>query len=127
MLAVALQKAPGIDSPRQRGQLTSLQGDQEAGPDSQPGSHVGHILATCQPRLAKLRTEFDGDFEVAGPNLAAQFIQRGLVDRYEMLIHPVILGAGTPYLPPLDERQRLRLADSRTFASGVTYLAYERV
>ena len=75
--------------------------------------------------LTRLRGEFDGDFEVAGPTLASEFIRRGLVDRYELVVHPVILGGGTPYLPPLDERIRLRLTDSRTFASGVTYLAYE--
>jgi hypothetical protein len=47
------------------------------------------------------------------------------VDRYEMIIHPVILGAGTPYLPPLDTPISLRLTDTRRFASGVTYLGYE--
>lgn len=75
--------------------------------------------------LADLREEFDGDFEVAGPTLASAFIQRGLVDRYEVVIHPVILGGGTRYLPPLADRIRLRLTDSRVFDSGVTYLGYE--
>ena len=75
--------------------------------------------------LARLREEFDGDFEVAGPTLATQFVRRGLVDRYEVVIHPVILGGGTPYLPSLDARIRLRLADTRTFGSGVTYLGYD--
>jgi len=74
--------------------------------------------------LARLREEFDGDFEVAGPTLASEFVRRGLVDRYEVLVHPVILGGGTPYLPPLEARIRLRLTDTRTFASGVTYLGY---
>lgn len=76
-------------------------------------------------QLARLRTEIDGDYEVGGPNLAAQFIRRGLVDRFEVVVHPVILGAGTPYLPPLDARIRLRLTDTRTFASGVTYRGYD--
>jgi len=74
--------------------------------------------------LARLRKEFDGDFEVAGPTLASGFIRRGLVDRYEVLVHPVILGGGTPYLPLLDAPIRLRLTETRTFASGVTYLGY---
>ena len=74
--------------------------------------------------LARLRTELDGDFEVGGPTLASAFIGRGLVDRYELVVHPVILGSGTPYLPPLDAPIRLRLTDTRTFASGVTYLGY---
>jgi dihydrofolate reductase len=74
--------------------------------------------------LARLREEFDGDFEVAGPTLASEFVRRGLVDRYEVVVHPVILGAGTPYLPTLDAPIRLRLTDTRTFSSGVTYLGY---
>jgi dihydrofolate reductase len=76
-------------------------------------------------QLARLRSEFDGDFEVAGPTLAWQFVRRGLVDRYEVIVHPVILGAGTPYLPPLDTRIPLRLTDTRTFPSGVTYRGYD--
>lgn len=75
--------------------------------------------------LTRLRSELDGDFEVAGPTLAEEFIRRGLVDRYEMVVHPVILGDGTPYLPHLDERLRLRHTDTQTFSSGVTYLGYE--
>ena len=75
--------------------------------------------------LARLREEFDGDFEVAGPTIASAFVRRGLVDRYEVVVHPVILGGGTPYLPPLDGRIRLRLTDTRTFTSGVAYLGYD--
>lgn len=75
--------------------------------------------------LARVREEIDGDIEVAGPTLAAEFVRRGLVDRYELVIHPAILGGGTPYLPPLDAPRRLRLSDTRTFGSGVTYLAYD--
>ena len=75
--------------------------------------------------LGRLREEFDGDLEVGGATLAAEFVRRGLVDRFETVVHPVILGSGTPYLPPLDTRIRLRLTDSRTFASGVTYQGYD--
>jgi dihydrofolate reductase len=75
-------------------------------------------------QLARLRSEFDGDFEVGGPTLAAAFIRRGLVDEYQLLVHPVILGSGTPFFPPLDAPLRLRLTDTRTFSSGVTYLGY---
>jgi len=76
-------------------------------------------------QLTRLRAELDGDFEVAGPTLAAEFVRRGLVDRFELVVHPVILGAGTPYLPPLQSRIRLRLTDTRTFSSGVAYLGYD--
>ena len=76
--------------------------------------------------LARLRTEFTGDLEVAGPNLASQFVRRGLVDEYRLMVHPVILGAGTPFFPQLDAAIDLELTETRTFASGVTLLRYER-
>jgi dihydrofolate reductase len=77
--------------------------------------------------LARLRQEFVGDIGVAGPTLAAEFIRRGLVDEYRLIVHPVVLGAGTPYFPPLDGPKRLRMIETRTFASGVVYLGYEAV
>ena len=92
---------------------------------------VGHgarlVRGDVGEELAKLRKEFSGDMEVGGPTLAAQFIERGLVDVYRLVVHPVILGAGTPFFPPLASPIRLRQTESRTFASGVTYLGYEAV
>ncbi len=74
--------------------------------------------------LAQLRREFDGDMDVGGPTLAAEFIRRGLVDEYRLLVHPVILGAGLPFFPQLDAPIPLRQVDHHTFRSGVTYLAF---
>jgi dihydrofolate reductase len=74
----------------------------------------------------QIREEFSGDLEVAGPTLAAQFIRRGLVDEFQVVVHPVVLGAGTPFFPPLEAPIRLRLIDERRFASGVTLLHYAR-
>lgn len=74
--------------------------------------------------LARLRTEFKGDMSVGGPTLASEFMRRGLVDEYQLLVHPIILGAGTPFFPKLETRINLRLKETRIFASGVTYLGY---
>ena len=76
--------------------------------------------------LAKLRKEFDGEIEVSGPNMAAQFIERGLVDEYCLVVHPVILGAGTPFFPTLSTPIRLRQTASKRFESGVLAQTYER-
>jgi len=77
--------------------------------------------------LTRLKAEFPGDLSVGGPTLASAFIRRGLVDEYRMVVHPVILGAGTPFFPPLDRRLDLELVDTRRFASGVVYLGYTTV
>jgi dihydrofolate reductase len=74
--------------------------------------------------LAKLKTEFDGDLSVAGPTLASAFVERGLVDEFRLVVHPVILGAGKRFFPPLDRQIGLRLVETRTFKSGAIYLGY---
>lgn len=76
--------------------------------------------------LAQVREEFDGDLEVAGATLAAQFIRRDLVDEYGLVVHPVVLGAGTPFFPELPNALKLRLTETRRFESGVMYLGYAR-
>lgn len=77
--------------------------------------------------LAKLRKEFEGDLDVGGATLASAFIRRGLVDEYRLVVHPVILGAGTPFFPKLESPIRLQLTDTRTFQSGVVYQGYVAV
>ncbi len=76
--------------------------------------------------LERLKAEFPGDLDVAGPMLASAFIRRGLVDEYKLVVHPVVLGSGTPFFPPLENPIRLRLTETRRFASGVVLLAYAR-
>ena len=76
--------------------------------------------------LEDVRREFDGDLEVGGANLAGQFVRAGLVDEYDVVVHPVVLGAGTPFWPQLEIPQRLRLIRTRTFESGVVALSYAR-
>ena len=76
--------------------------------------------------LANVRREFDGDIEVGGPTLAAQFIRRGLVDEFGLVIHPVVLGTGKPLFPELDSPIPLRQTATKRFDSGVVYVGYER-
>ena len=90
--------------------------------------HVEHnarlVRGDVATVLDDLRREFDGDLGVGGPNLAGQFVRRGLVDEYQLVVHPVVLGAGTPFWPELDAPLRLRLVETRTFASGAELRSY---
>ena len=60
---------------------------------------------------------------MAGPNLAAQAIQAGLVDEYHLLVVPMILGGGKPVLPR-NVGIKLDLMDERRFGNGWVYLRY---
>jgi dihydrofolate reductase len=77
--------------------------------------------------VAKLREQPGKDLAVGGAGLASSFTKLRLIDEYRMFVSPVVLGGGTPYFPPLDERINLELVETRTFASRVVYLRYRRV
>lgn len=55
--------------------------------------------------IRRLKAEWEGDIEVAGPDLARSLTALGLIDEYRIYLHPVVLGGGTPYFagprPPL--------------------------
>ncbi len=90
-----------------------------------PGCRL--VAGDVADRLAEIRSEFQGDLGVAGATLASAFIERGLIDEYRLVVHPVILGAGRPFFPALRDRIGLRLIETHTFKSGVVYLGYETV
>jgi dihydrofolate reductase len=77
--------------------------------------------------VARLKAEAGFDMGVGGPTIAASLMRAGLIDEYRVFVQPVILGAGTPFFPALDERIGLKLLETRTFGSGVVYLRYETV
>jgi dihydrofolate reductase len=69
----------------------------------------------------------DKDVEIGGAGLAAAAIELGLVDELRMFRYPIVVGGGTPYLPPVTEDVRLDLIETRTFGSRVIYERYQRV
>ena len=76
--------------------------------------------------VERLRAEVDGDIGVGGAELAAECTRLGLIDEYELFVSPIVLGGGTPYFPPLEQRVPLELVETRTFSSRVVYLHYRR-
>lgn len=69
--------------------------------------------------VRRLKAEGDGVIEVGGANLASSLIPHGLVDEYQLFVMPVLLGGGTPVFPLLDNRIRLRLTETKHFATAV--------
>lgn len=56
--------------------------------------------------------------------LTHSLIAAGLVDEYRLFVYPVVQGRGRRLFPDSCEIPRLRLMDTRSFASGVTLLIY---
>ena len=68
----------------------------------------------------------DKDVAVGGAGLAAQAVELGLVDELRMFRYPVVVGGGTPFLPPVTEAVPLDLIETRTFGSRVIFERYRR-
>jgi dihydrofolate reductase len=69
----------------------------------------------------------DKDVSIGGAGLAAEAIELGLVDELRMFRHPIVVGGGTPFLPPVTEDVPLDLIETRTFGSRVIYERYGRI
>jgi dihydrofolate reductase len=70
-----------------------------------------------------LKATAGSDLTVGGANLAAQAFQARLVDEYQLLVWPVVVGGGKPGLPT-GVRADLELLDERRFGNGVVHLRY---
>ena len=72
--------------------------------------------------IRELKSERDGEIEVAGPNLAHSLTELGLIDEYRIYLHPVVLGHGKPYFA--GPRPRLRLMSHDRIDEDVIRLIY---
>jgi dihydrofolate reductase len=61
---------------------------------------------------------------VGGGKLAAAFRAEGLITEYIVSVIPVLLGAGIPLFDGPGARRELRLAQSKTYDSGIVQLRY---
>ena len=76
--------------------------------------------------VAKLKAQPGKNMGLGGANIAATFMQLGLIDACQIYVHPTVLGSGTPMFPASDNTLNMRLVETRTFDSGVVFLSYQR-
>jgi dihydrofolate reductase len=62
-----------------------------------------------------------------GAGIIASLRQLGLIDEYRLIVHPVVLGKGTPLFTDVSERFLLRHTKTTRFAMGLDVLYYEPV
>ena len=82
--------------------------------------------ASVAEEIAAALAATDQDVEIGGAGLASQAIELGLVDELRAFRYPVVIGGGTPFLPPVAQHLPLELIDARRFGSRVIYERYRR-
>ena len=75
--------------------------------------------------IERLRAEpGEGDIAIGGATLAAEAAALGLIDEYQLIVYPVLVGGGIPYFARGERRVDLELVETRTFNSKFVYLRY---
>jgi dihydrofolate reductase len=59
--------------------------------------------------------------------ILTQFAEQGLIDEYQIMVDPVVLGDGTPIFKGIKHKLDLKLTITRTFKSGVVLLCYQPI
>lgn len=76
--------------------------------------------------IVKLKQEPGRDMLIYGSaSLVQTLTNHGLIDEYQLLVHPVVLGGGKPLFQDITARRNLRLVKTKAFPSGVVGLYYQ--
>lgn len=77
--------------------------------------------------VAELKKREGGAVFIHGSaELAGRLSGKGLVDRYNLLMYPVLLGAGKSVFSTADkDKQVLRLRESEAYPNGIVKLVYD--
>ena len=99
----------------------------------QPKWVVSHSLKSVGPNatllgenfadeIRRIKADVDGRIDVGGPKLAASLTKLGLIDEYQIYLHPVVLGSGAPYFA--EARPPLKLVASDRITEDIVRLTY---
>ena len=86
------------------------------------GPNATLISGDIERAIRTLKSERDGEIEVAGPMLAQSLTELGLIDEYRIYLHPVVVGQGKPYFA--GPRPPLRLVTHDRIGEDVVRLVY---
>ena len=92
-----------------------------------PEWHNTQVLRSLD-EVAALKEGDGGDIAVHGsPTLAQGLLAAGLVDRYHLLVFPVLLGSGKRLFSTEADKSKLALVDHAAYSNGVTKAVYDVV
>ena len=86
------------------------------------------VNADAVQHVRKLKEETGPDLAVLGSGtIVSQLAQAGLIDEYQFVIVPVVLGSGRTVFEGVTKRFSPRLQSTRRFANGTIFCSYEGV
>ena len=92
------------------------------------GSNTRIVRGNPAEVVRSLKQQPGKDISIGSISLASQLSERGLIDEYYFVVHPVVAGKGPRLFDSikLEQRLLLDLVGSQTLKSGVVALHYRR-
>jgi len=76
--------------------------------------------------IRRLKKESSADMVILGSgSIVSQLAQAGLIDEFQVVVNPVVLGEGRTMFDGLKHSVGLKLTRNRVFPSGNAFLCYE--
>ncbi|HEV2483059.1 MAG TPA: dihydrofolate reductase family protein [Puia sp.] len=94
--------------------------------DKPKGKNTRIIRSNLRDEILKLKQEEGRPMLLGGVDLPSQLMALDLIDEYRFVVHPILAGEGRRLLEGiyLQERLKLKLADTKRFNSGCVALHY---
>jgi dihydrofolate reductase len=76
--------------------------------------------------VRKMKQESGEGLVIMGSGtIVSQLAQEGLIDEFEIVVCPIVIGTGRTLFEGVTEKLNLKLTKSRTFGNGNVYTCYE--
>jgi dihydrofolate reductase len=90
----------------------------------EPSSARTRIERAFDPgAVRRLKADSRRDLAIAGPELAHHAVRTGLIDEFQLIVLPIIVGGGKRFFPP-GVQMELDLIEARRFEGGVVVVRY---
>ncbi len=79
-------------------------------------------------QIKKIKQTPGKDMTILGSgSIITQFAEQGLIDEYQIMLDPVVIGEGEPIFKNIKHTLDLKLTSTRTFKSGAVLLCYKPI
>ena len=88
--------------------------------------HTTLVKDNMVEAVRKMKQEAGSGMTILGSgSIVTQCADAGLIDEYQIMVDPVVLGEGTSIFHGITHKLDLKLTTTRTFGSGVVLLCYQ--
>jgi dihydrofolate reductase len=85
------------------------------------------VRGDAAEEVAKLKDQPGSDMIIFGSGkLVSSLAQKNLIDEYQIMLYPLVLGRGTPLFNGVDNKINLKLARSQVLKNGNVLLVYQK-